>query len=177
MAGLILLDQQITNLIVNFLPRNFIFDKVFYFFSFLGSSIWVWLTIIIILIIAEEKKDKRFLIYFTLSFLATSFLVNLVLKNYFPRQRPYAKYQIAQQSCPNTSSFPSGHSALAFASVFMLGFFDKKRKWFYYLFAFFVALSRIYLHCHFFLDTVFGAVIGIAISWVVIKLFYRQNKT
>jgi len=177
MAVLVFLDQQITGFIVNLLPRNFIFDKIFGFFSFLGASIWLWLIIIVALIIMEEKKDKYFLLYFAFSFLLTSLLVNVVLKNYFPRQRPYIKYQISQTACPNNSSFPSGHSAVAFASAYMLGFFDKKRKTFYYLFAFLVALSRIYLYCHFFFDTVFGAILGVVISWIIIKLSYRHYKT
>ena len=177
MATILNWDQQLSTFIAGLFPHNLIFDRFFTFFSLLGGSIWIWLIIIIALVIMEEKKDHFFLFYFAFAFLLTSFLVNIVLKSYFPRQRPYLQYAINQNVCPNNSSFPSGHTAVAFSSAYLLSFFDRKRRKIYYSFAFLIALSRIYLYCHFFLDTVGGAFIGVTISWLVIKLFYRHYKT
>jgi len=171
------LDQQITKFIINIFPHNPFFDGFFSFFSLIGASIWIWLIIIAIIIFFEEKKDKFFFLYFLISFLATSLLVNYALKSYFPRQRPYLKYNLEQSSCPKSSSFPSGHSAVAFASAYLLAVFDKKRGIYYYVFAILVALSRIYLNCHFFFDTVGGGIIGMIISFLILKLVVLPNQS
>lgn len=176
MSSIIFFDQQITQLINSLLPHNYFFDKFFEFFSLIGASIWIWLIITVVLVFFEEKKNHRFIIYFLISFLITSFLVNYILKGNFPRQRPYLQYNLETNSCPTTSSFPSGHAALAFASAYMLAVFDKKRRFYYYSFAVLVALSRIYLNCHFFLDTVGGGIIGIIISFLVLKTIIKPKQ-
>lgn len=167
------LDSQITNLINTILPHNSFFDLFFSFFSLKVSSIIIWLIIIVFLVIFEEKRNKHFIIYFFLSFLITSFIVNIIIKNIVQRPRPV---NTISYSCPKDYSFPSGHAATAFAAAVILSYFDKKRKWFYYLIASLIGLSRIYLFCHFFLDVVGGAVIGIAISMIILKIKIRPIK-
>ena len=130
--------------------------------------------VILISVILEERKnpgiskrDKKFIILFSLSFLLTALIVTFPLKNLFQRPRPIpdTKYLILNtNSCPKDYSFPSGHAATAFAAATILVYFDKKRRWFYYIVAMLISFSRIYLGCHYFLDVLTGAVIGFIIS-------------
>ena len=173
---IISLDKLLTVFFFNLFPHNPFFDHFFSFFSFYGASIAIWLIFFIFLIIFEEKRDFRFIIYFLASIIITFLLVNFGLKNIFHRLRPLTMY-----SCPHNYSFPSGHASFSFAAATILTFYDKKRRWGYYSVATIIAYSRIYLQCHYFFDVFGGAIIGYFISWLIIKydktlnLFPRVN--
>jgi len=168
MANLLLFDNLITKFLANLIPHNQFFNYFFSFFSLKGNSIFVWILVIIITLILEEKKhpglskrDKKFLLLFSLAFLGTALFVTFPLKNLFERLRPITATAF---QCPSDYSFPSGHTATAFAAASILNYFDKKRKWFYYVVALLISFSRIYLGCHYFLDVITGAIIGDSIS-------------
>jgi len=182
---LIYFDTLTTNFIKNILPQNDFFDLFFSFFSIKGNSIIVWILVIILALFFEEKKhpgiskkDKKFIIAFTLSFFITTFIVEYPLKNIFQRQRPISnsfsnnsiKFQLFLTKCPASFSFPSGHAATAFALSTVLSLFDKKRRLFYYFIAFLIAYSRIYLGCHYFLDVLGGGILGIIIAKMMLKI-------
>jgi len=167
-------DIFLTQFLKNLVPHNYFFDIIFSFFSLKGNSIFVWILVIIIVLIFEEKKhpgisknDKKFIVVFTLSFLFTTFIVEYPLKNFFHRLRP----QPIPINCPTDFSFPSSHTATAFAASTVLTFFDKKRRFFYHTVAFLITYSRIYLGCHYFLDVLGGAVLGIITSKFLLKIF------
>jgi len=170
MQQILKLDSQFTSFLTSLFPHNQFFNLFFSFFSLRGSSILIWIIIIAILVIFEEKRDRKFIIYFLITFLTTSFLVNIVFKNIFQRPRPvFVKTSAGKptskiSNCPTDYSFPSGHATTAFAAATTLTFFDKKRRWFYYLIASTIAYSRIYLYCHYFGDVIIGAIIGYLIS-------------
>jgi undecaprenyl-diphosphatase len=167
MNKIIFIDYSFTNLLNKFIPHNVFFDYFFSFFSIIGTTTLIWIVLAILLIVFEEIKHKKFIIYFALSLITTSLLVNVVIKNIIRRPRPTMeisnfKFQIS--NCPADFSFPSGHAATAFAAAAILAYFDKKRRWFYYTVAILISYSRIYLGCHYFLDVISGALIGYIIS-------------
>src|SRR5438105_14878513 len=126
------LDIEVSSFITRFIPHNLLFDYFFSFLSLRDNSIFIWIIIVAVLFFIEEKKDKKFIVYFVISFLLTSFLVNSILKPTFHRQRPVPDTIFTHSSCPTNYSFPSGHAAAAFASATILAAFDKKRKYTYY---------------------------------------------
>ena len=157
MDKIISLDYFLTNLFNKSIPHNIFFDYFFSFFSMKGGSILIWMAIIVLLIIFEEKINKKFILkYFLVALVITSIVV-FGLKNTVKRARPTTV-------CEKDFSFPSGHAATAFAAATVLTFFDKKRRWFYYLVAVLIGYSRIYLGCHYFLDVITGALVGYIIS-------------
>jgi undecaprenyl-diphosphatase len=172
-------DYAITKFLSNLIPHNIIFNYFFSFFSLKGASILVWLIVILIVVILEERKypgiskrDLKFIILFFSSFFLTLLLNDHVFKNIFHRLRPIlnTKYFILNTySCPTDFSFPSTHAATAFAAATILIYFDKKRRWFYYSVAVLISFSRIYLGCHYFLDVIIGALIGLIISKILLK--------
>ena len=186
MNSLLSLDQSITLFFKNLIPHNVFFDYFFSFFSLKGSSILIWILIIIGVAILEEKKypgiskkDKKFLLLFSVSFLLTIFISTVFLKNIFHRIRPsglfspFNPYSLLS-SCPKDFSFPSTHAATAFAAATILAFFDKKRKWFYFIIAVLISFSRIYLGCHYLLDVIVGCFIGWIISKIILRIYYKQ---
>lgn len=175
MDKIISLDYSLSYFLHNLIPHNNFFNYLFSFFSLKGSSILIWLIVIIIVIILEERKDpgiskrdKKFIILFSLSFLLTLLFTDLILKNIFQRLRPTLEIL----NCPKDFSFPSTHAATAFAAATILTFFDKKRAWFYYLIAILISYSRIYLGCHYLLDVVIGAIIGRLVSRLLVFVLY-----
>lgn len=189
MSALLNLDFFLTNFFNKLIPHNQFFNYFFSFFSLKGSSILIWLLIIFVVVIFEERKnpgiskrDKKFIILFSLAFLLTAFLTDIVLKNIFMRPRPFdfAQSKPFDFICPTDFSFPSTHAATAFTAAMILTFFDKKRRWLYLLVAILISYSRIYLSCHYFLDVVAGAFIGYIISRLLLYAlctspFHRKN--
>ncbi len=176
LTNLISFDYAVTQFFLNLIPHNQFFDRFFSFFSLKGSFIFIWLLVMLIVLILEERKnpgitknDKRFIFIFSTSFLLTFVLTDFVLKNIFMRLRPIQLTRLIQQIsvCPSDFSFPSTHAATAFAAATVLTHFDKKRRWFYYLVAILISYSRIYLGCHYFFDVVVGAMVGLLISKLI----------
>jgi len=172
-------DLGLTNLIISVIPHNQLLNLFFSFFSLRGSSIFIWIIVIVVILVLEErkypgiqKKDIKFLIIFILSFSLSFITSDYLLKNLIKRPRPShpsnltltyeVKGRLAQ--CPKDYSLPSSHATTAFASATILTFFDKKRKWFYYALAVLISLSRIHLGCHYFFDVIVGCIVGWTIS-------------
>lgn len=186
MQTLLSLDYFLTNFFSKIIPHNIFFDYFFSFFSLRGSSTLIWILVSGIVVLLEERKnpgiskrDKKFLILFSLSFLLTAFLSDIILKNIFLRPRPAFSdfirlYPISSNFfCPTDFSFPSAHASTAFAAATVLAYFDKKRGWVYYLVAVLISYSRIYLGCHYFFDVIGGVAIGFTISKII--LFFSKK--
>ena len=73
------------------------------------------------------------------------------------------------------NTFPSGHTISAWAVFFLLALVVN-RRWAYILFPFLaiaVGLSRVYLLQHFFVDTYFGAVLGVLATYAAFLITDR----
>lgn len=184
MPYLLSLDVQLTGYLSNIIPHSPFFDAFFSFLSLRGGfAVW-GIILILLLILFEEKRNHAFLFYFLLGCSSTYILVDKILKNIFLRSRPFAtifnQFQLSStDSCPKDFSFPSTHAATAFAAAAILSYFDKKRTGFYYLIAFLISYSRVYLGCHYLLDILFGGLTGYLIAKIILftKLSYRKKKT
>ena len=94
-------------------------------------------------------------------------LCNVILKPLVARTRPYEVNTMMELliARPLDYSFPSGHTAAAFASASAL-YFGRNRLWIPALIlAVFLAFSRMYLYVHYPSDVLAGALIGIAAGW------------
>lgn len=168
-------DLILTNFIFNTIPHNPLFDLFFSFLSLQGISVVFWILLTGYLIFKEEKKEKKFILYFLLIMGFSYFFSDFFLKNIFHRTRPLFDTTIAHlYYCPRDYSFPSTHALLAFTACGILDYVDKKRMWIYYIVASLIAFSRIYLGCHYVLDVIAGASIGLCISYISIYLLLRS---
>lgn len=151
---------------INSLPHNFFTDHFFFFFSGVGKISFVWIGIMTILFVWEELKDKK--VFFTLiAALFFSFLFSeIILKNIIKRPRPQFVMEriILVEDNQKNYSFPSSHATLAFAAAYVLAKEHKKWQKGYFLLAFLIAFSRVYLGKHYPLDVIMGAFLGIFIG-------------
>ncbi len=76
------------------------------------------------------------------------------------------------------NSFPSGHTATAFALFLFLASLTKNKglQLFYAIIACLVGYSRTYLSQHFVVDITFGAILGILSYFLSVALFQNSTK-
>jgi len=148
------------------------FNYLNFFLSFLGEGIVLFLIFVGWYLVSRKK-----IALLGIGSLAASGIITHILKMVFSRPRPLAI--LAQVHTFGYSfkygSFPSGHTATAFAAATILSFSYRKFAPLFYLFAFAIAYSRIYLGLHWPSDLVGGAVIGYSVSKLFLKLELRIN--
>jgi len=95
--------------------------------------------------------------------LAPTNLVVETLKRAVNRTRPDGEHK------RSNASFPSSHSANAFALAWVLARRWKRLAPLFWISASTVAISRLYLNRHYLSDVVVGALIGILSAWLVMR--------
>ncbi len=144
-----------------------VLDKIFPVITFLGDNGYVWLFIALILTIS--KKYRKVGVVMFVALVIDVGTVNVVLKNIFSRPRPFdlEEWQGIFQypglvTKPDSFSFPSGHTAAAFAGATALATIDKKRVGVLgFILAILIGFSRIYVHVHYCTDVLAGIVVGV----------------
>ena len=91
-----------------------------------------------------------------------------LLKEIFQRIRPCNVLPdvITPIDCRGSFSFPSNHALNNFAAATFLWRLFPKFKWVFFITAFLVALSRVYLGIHYTSDIAAGAIIGAAFGYL-----------
>jgi undecaprenyl-diphosphatase len=79
-------------------------------------------------------------------------------------------------SLPDSTSFPSGHAATAFAAATAVGAFHPRLRAPLLALAALVALSRVYLGVHFWSDVLVGSLLGAAIGLASARLLQRARR-
>lgn len=171
-------------LFINQLHNPFL-DRFFKYFTNFGDGL-IWIPILIFAMIFTKKKMSLVAANFAISTLLAQGLKRLVFSDAL---RPstlindgYVLHFVEGVKMYSQNSFPSGHTATAFAAAFTITMLLRKKNKLKYLFvimAFLVAYSRVYLAQHYPVDVVAGAIIGIIstfISIYMIALFKQKKK-
>jgi len=171
------MDEKIF-LILYSLPHPSIINVVVSVVSALGSYGAVWFLIGAFLYLKKNKNfKKRDFLVFLIGMLGVYFLV-FVLQNFFGRLRPYETINTVVYLGfvePGGFSFPSFHATSSFfAASFISRKIKQSSKWLYVL-ALLISFSRIYLGAHYLTDILAGAIIGVVIGKVVVKIWRTQK--
>jgi membrane-associated phospholipid phosphatase len=99
-------------------------------------------------------------------------LTALGLRRAVGRPRPWRRYPEPPTlgHVPRDPSFPSGHTAIAFACATMLSYYRPKLAPAFFLLAVAIGFSRVYVGVHYPLDVLGGAVLGLLCGGIVIAL-------
>jgi undecaprenyl-diphosphatase len=149
-------------LAINHLPHTRLLNGFFYGLTLAFQGVTPWYGEMGLAILRRRKSRKKIVLENIVPLLITSTLVELVIKPYFRRRRPFITIiqAIVIGKKPGSWSFPSGHAAGAFAGAWLLN--QRSPKWSLprYMTASMVAFSRIYLGDHYPGDVVSGSLLG-----------------
>jgi undecaprenyl-diphosphatase len=103
--------------------------------------------------------------------------LTVLLKHLTDRARPPLADPAIQSliSLPDSTSFPSGHAATAFAAATAVGMLHPRLRVPLLTLAGMVALSRVYLGVHFWSDVLVGSLLGVAIGLATARLFLQDR--
>jgi membrane-associated phospholipid phosphatase len=161
--------------------HNIYLDNFFLVITELGNGAFLMLIIFLLFM-----KQIYYGVLSMICFLSSTLFVQSIKRLAFPEApRPISFFEptldlhyISSIEIHRYFSFPSGHTSGAFTVFCVLAiiFRNKYLDVAFFLLAFLVGLSRIYLLQHFFIDTYFGAVFGIAITLICVYIIqYKTN--
>ncbi len=160
--------------------HNSFFDVIFYYITYLGDGVTAALIVIMLL----PVKFKYAAIVGVSNILAAAITQTLKHTVFEDVVRPkkffegiHDLYFVPGVENYLYNSFPSGHSTSAFALCCSLALIAKKNtyKFLFFIIAFSVAYSRIYLSQHFFEDIYAGSLIGVTIT-IVVYYFIQKSR-
>ena len=158
------------------------FDYFFRIMTFFGDGITPFI-FAVALTFFSFRKSITIAATGTLAGLLAQFLKRMVFTD-MPRPARYFEgiydlHLIEGVSMNYSYSFPSGHSATAFALFLCLAGYVNQRslKLLMFLMALIVAFSRVYLSQHFLVDIYAGSIIGVISAIILIPVFNKLQNT
>ena len=159
-------DNNVFNLVTS--NENTFIENMYRVFTFLGSTIFIIVACLCILVFMKNKKMAGVIV----GLVAVSTVVNNVIKLIFRRERPGVRRLVEEHSF----SFPSGHTMAAVTLYGILIFFVMKSKLnkkariaisiVLGLLPICVAVSRIYLGAHYASDVIGATITSTALLLV-----------
>jgi len=146
-----------------------------YFITTVMTGGFGWLLGLLLAALIDRRRNRPVLLQVIPPLWIGTMTVEYPIKYYFRRRRPFIDVvqAIAVGKKPGTYSFPSGHSAAAFAGAWLLRRHCPRLAALRYARAGLVGFSRIYLGAHYPGDVLSGALSGTAIAeaarWVIDK--------
>lgn len=135
--------------------------------TYAGSFGAIWLVLAVVL--AGSAWRRPWLLARVGSTVLVAESVSGVLKDRIGRERPplHDPEPATLVSLPHTSSFPSGHSTVAFACATVLALSVPRLRWPLFALAALIAFSRVYVGVHYPFDVLAGAALGVVIGLAV----------
>lgn len=163
METILALDYQILHFIASHF-RSGIMNAIMLFMTFLGDHGLVWITVGAALLL--RPRTRRWGITLLLALAVTAALSEYGLKFLIERARPFLQYPEFSTLIlpPDGYSFPSSHTATAFACATVLFFMKKPAGIGAGVLAAAIAFSRLYFCVHFPTDVLAGVLLGIALG-------------
>lgn len=166
----------------------FVMGKIF------SAKVWVGASALIVLVFFLYKaftneRDFRFAFikiknsyaFYMLCSVMMAALTTGILKFLIGRSRPVIYEALnATFFVPGTiesvfNSMPSGHTAISFAGLVMMGMLYPKMKWATWTLAILIGISRIYIGAHWPSDVILGAFIGMVCADIVKSVLKKIN--
>lgn len=124
-----------------------------------------------------DGKIKKEQVLHALFAAFVAWAVTAIIKIFFPTLRPFRVDSLLLPltfTIPNDASFPSGHSAEAFAVAITVWLHDKKIGWIFLVTALVIGMSRVWANVHYPIDIVGGALIGTLVAVIIEKVHFTK---
>ncbi len=150
-----------------------VMDKIMCFFTFLGNAGWIWIALACVCLCS--KKYRYTGIMLSVGLLMSLVVANLILKPAFARLRPFQIKEGIELiiAAPNDFSFPSGHTMASAICATIIFLQHKKMGIYAIVLATIISFSRLYLYMHFPTDVFFGAILGMLLGVLAVKIVRR----
>ncbi len=143
-------------------------NPLIYFLFDVGGHVITILLVLFIVPLYLTKKKKAVPLFVVI--LITSLVVGMILKEVIGRDRPFDIMFIPFLHIVDYS-FPSLHTLISFSLATVAARFVPRYQAYWYGYALFVGVSRVYLEAHYLSDVIAGALIGYLIADAVIALW------
>ncbi len=155
---------------INHLPHTRLLNTIFYCLTFIFTGGGAWYVVMGFDSLRKRRLDGRMIRECLLPLIIATSLVEHPVKWAFRRQRPFITIiqAIVIGKKPSSWSFPSGHSATAFAGAWLLSRVWPRQRGLLYTIASLVAFSRVYLGDHYPGDVATGSLLG-----TLFAIFFR----
>lgn len=163
------------------LPHSPVLDQLMLFLTFLGDGAFAY-TLVGIFMIYQLRLGITALFSVLISGLVAQVLKRAV---FYDQYRPSYYFKnsnvlelVEGLHLHSKHSFPSGHATTSFAFFIFLALISKNGylKTVFFVLAFVVAFTRVYLHQHFYRDIYAGAIIG-SLFAILAFLWYQKNSS
>jgi undecaprenyl-diphosphatase len=145
-------------------------NDVFVWLSKVGTYGLIWLVIGLVLTLVWRRVFPFALVVLAV---AAADGVATLLKVAIGENRPSDKGSLL--TIPHSHSFPSGHTAVAFAAAAVLTWLVPRLAPAFFALALAIGYSRIYVGVHWPLDVVGGAVVGLATALLLLAVARRRS--
>lgn len=166
-------------LAVNHLPHTPLLNRFFYTITFVFTGGTAWYVLMGLVALWRPRLGWRLIRGSVVPLAVATSLVEHPIKRYFRRRRPFISIiqAIVIGKKPGSWSFPSGHSAAAFAGAWLFSRDLPRGRGLFYTLASLVAFSRIYLGDHYPADVVSGSALGMLFAgWTRRLLGWRGKR-
>ncbi len=148
------------------------------YYTYAGDGVFAIIIGVLLVFFIKIRVGFAFLAGYALEGIIVQVMKLLIFTD---RPRPWARYaqtdtiHLINNFKPySNNSFPSGHTATAFCLVTLVVLIWPKMKsgWLFFIPAFLVAYSRVYLSQHYFIDIYAGAIVGIISALAIYYYFF-----
>ncbi len=159
------LDARIF-LAVNHMPHTRLLNGFFYTLTLAFKGGAAWFALLGLAMVVNRRRGWSLVRQVAPPLALASATVEFPVKTFFRRRRPFITLIQATVigKKPGSWSFPSGHSAAAFAGAYLLSRQFPRQRWLLFTIAGLVAFSRIYLGDHYPGDVVSGSLSGLVLA-------------
>lgn len=153
-------------LTINHLPHTELLNTLMYALTTAMNRGDGWVVGLLLAAAQDHRRGRRALLDVLPALWLATATVEFPIKHFFRRKRPFISLvrAIVVGRKPGHYSFPSGHSAAAFAGAWLIGRHYPRLRPLLFLVAGLVGFSRVYLGAHYPGDVLSGAASGVALA-------------
>jgi undecaprenyl-diphosphatase len=161
----------------NHLPHSYALDTLALWMHYATRYGLLYYPFLLVLLVSKNRQRKLLGALLALSAASTYVLTDVVLKNLAQRPRPFQVLQevLFLPPAPSSYSFPSGQAGVAFALATVIWLQYPRTVYSYSActFALLMAVNRMYMGHHYFLDVLVGGLIGALVAYTTNRYFTR----